>query len=142
MVSGGNLYALNGVKHVIDAPMTATEYVIVDETIPLYEMILHGCVDYTGQALNTIVSDDWQAKLLKMVEYGASPRYTFTAQQASDMKYTALNRLYATTVANWTDTAAEQYAYLNAALASVSGAQMVKHTILSDTLRSVDTTTA
>lgn len=45
--------------------MTATEYVIVDETIPLYEMILHGCVDYTGQALNTIVSDDWQAKLLK-----------------------------------------------------------------------------
>ena len=138
MVSGGNLYALNGVKHVIDAPMTATEYVIVDETIPLYEMILHGCVDYTGQALNTIVSDDWQAKLLKMVEYGASPRYTFTAQQASDMKYTALNRLYATTVANWTDTAAEQYAYLNAALASVSGAQMVKHTILSDTLRSVE----
>lgn len=73
-----------------------------------------------------------------MVEYGASPRYTFTAQQASDMKYTALNRLYATTVANWTDTAAEQYAYLNAALASVSGAQMVKHTILSDTLRSVE----
>ena len=138
MVSGGNLYALNGVKHVIDAPMTATEYVIVDETIPLYEMILHGCVDYTGQALNTIVNDDWQAKLLKMVEYGASPRYTFTAQQASDMKYTALNRLYATTVANWTDTAAEQYAYLNAALASVSGAQMVKHTILSDTLRSVE----
>ena len=138
MVSGGNLYALNGVKHVIDAPMTATEYVIVDETIPLYEMILHGCVDYTGQALNTIVSDDWQAKLLKMVEYGASPRYTFTAQQASDMKYTALNRLYATTVANWTDTAAEQYAYLNAALSSVSGAQMVKHTILSDTLRSVE----
>lgn len=137
MVSGGNLYALNGVKHVIDAPMTATEYVIVDETIPLYEMILHGCVDYTGQALNTIVSDDWQTKLLKMVEYGVSPRYTFTAQQASDMKYTALNRLYATTVANWTDTAAEQYAYLNAALASVSGAQMVKHTILSDTLRSV-----
>ncbi len=112
--------------------MTATEYVIVDETIPLYEMILHGCVDYTGQALNTIVSDDWQAKLLKMVEYGASPRYTFTAQQASDMKYTALNRLYATTVANWTDTAAEQYAYLNAALASVSGAQMVKQT---DSLR-------
>ena len=77
MVSGGNLYALNGVKHVIDAPMTATEYVIVDETIPLYEMILHGCVDYTGQALNTIVSDDWQAKLLKMVEYGASPRYLY-----------------------------------------------------------------
>ena len=138
MVSGGNLYALNGVKHVIDAPLTATEYVIVDETIPLYEMILHGCVDYTGQALNTVVSDDWQAKLLKMVEYGASPRYTFTARQASDMKYTALNRLYATTTANWTDTAAEQYTYLNAALSSVSGAQMVKHTILSDTLRSVE----
>lgn len=137
MVSGGNLYALRGTKHVIDAPMTATEYVIVDETIPLYEMILHGCVDYTGQALNTVVSADWQTKLLEMVEYGASPRYTFTAQEASDMKYTALNRLYATTAGNWTETAAEQYAYLNEALSAVRGAQMVQHTILSDTLRAV-----
>lgn len=137
MVSGGNLYAVKGANHVIDAPMGATEYVIVDETIPLYEMILHGCVNYTGQAMNTAVSEDWQNELLSMIEYGASPRYTFTAQEASDMKYTALNSLYATTFANWADTAAENYAYLNGALSAVSGAQMVEHTIISDTLRSV-----
>ena len=71
-----------------------------------------------------------------MGESGGSRRDAFTAQQESDMKYTAVSGVYATTGANGTETAAEQYAYRNGALASVSGAQMVKHTILSDTLGS------
>lgn len=134
MVSAANVYAFKGAKHIIDAPATSTEYVIVDETIPLYEMILHGCVDYAGQAMNTVVNSDDQQKLLQMVEYGMSPRYTFTDSEASDMKYTALNRLYATTVDNWIDEAAANYQYLNGALSSVSNAQMIQHDRLSDTL--------
>lgn len=134
MVSAANMYAFKSADHIIDAPMTATEYVIVDDTIPLYEMIVHGCVDYAGQTMNMASTDDKQKDLLHMVEYGASPRYVFTAKEASEMKETALGRLYATNVDNWLDEASENYRFVNEALSAVSDAQMVEHVKLSDTL--------
>lgn len=137
MVSAANMYAFKGAKHIVDAPLTATEYVIVDDTIPLYEMIVHGCVDYAGQTMNMASTDDKQKDLLHMVEYGASPRYVFTAKEASEMKETALGRLYATSVDNWLDEASENYAFVNGALSAVSDAQMVEHVKLSDTLARV-----
>ncbi|MBQ8200333.1 MAG: hypothetical protein IJZ74_01055 [Clostridia bacterium] len=137
MITGGNDYALNGVSHVLGAPMSATQYFIVDQEIPLYQMILHGCVDYTGKALNTVVSDDWQSDLLKLIEYGASTRYIFTWQDATEMKYTGLNKYYATTFSAWADEAAQKYQYVNGALAQVSNAAMVEHVSVTDTLKRV-----
>ncbi len=138
MISGGNDYALPGVRHILGAPMSATEYFIVDETIPLYQMIVHGCVDYTGKALNTYVTDNTQRVLLEMVEYGASPRYIFTWEAATEMKYTGLNKFYATTFSQWADAAAENYAFVNGALKYVSNACMTGREVLSATLVRVD----
>ena len=137
MITGGNDYALEGVSHVLGAPMSATEYFILDEEIPLYQMILHGCVEYTGTAMNTQVSDSPRAELLKLIEYGASTRYIFTWEDATEMKYTGLNKFYATTFASWADEAVESYQYVNGALSAVRDAQMVEHTIITDTLRRV-----
>ena len=138
MISGGNAYALEGVEHILGVPMSATEYFIVDKTVPLYQMIVHGCADYTGKAMNTYVTNDRQYALLKMVEYGASPRYIFTWEDAKEMKYTGLNKFYATTFSAWKDQAAEDYAFINGALASVSNACMIDHVALTDTLVRVD----
>lgn len=135
MISGGNDYALKGVSHVIGAPMSATEYFIVDEEIPLYQMILHGCVDYTGTAMNTVVSDNPQADLLKLIEYGASTHYIFTWEDATEMKYTGLNKFYATTFTAWADEAVASYQYVNGALSPVRNAQMVEHASITDTLK-------
>ncbi len=132
MVSGGNDYAFPYTAHVIGAPITDSKYFIVDESIPLYEMILHGCVDYTGLQLNCEDSADPRADLLHLIEYGASCRYIFTNEDATQMKYTGLNRFYATTFSAWKDTAAATYAFLNEALSPVSGALMVGHETLSN----------
>lgn len=137
MITGGNEYALKGVSHILSAPLSSTEYFIVDETIPLYEMIVHGCVDYTGKAINTYVSDNMRRELLEMVEYGASTRYVFTWENATEMKYTALNKFYATTFDAWVDEAVEHYTFVNEALRHVSNATMVEHMSLSDTLKRV-----
>lgn len=138
MISGGNVYALKGVSHILGAPMSATEYFIVDETVPLYQMIVHGSVDYTGKPMNTYVTDNTQRALLEMVEYGASPRYTFTWDAATEMKYTGLNKFYATTFEAWGEQAAEHYAFVNGALSHVSNAFMVGREVLSETLVRVD----
>ncbi len=138
MISGGNDYALEGVSHVLAAPLSATEYFIVDESIPLYELVVHGCVDYAGVAINTLTSEDVRTDLLRLIEYGASTRYIFTWEDATEMKYTGLNKYYATTFASWADEAVENYKYVSGALSPVSGAQMVAHTSLTDTLKKVD----
>jgi hypothetical protein len=130
MVSGGNDYAFPYAAHVLGAPVTDSKYFIVDESIPLYEMILHGCVDYTGLQLNCEDSVDPRTDLNHLIEYGASCRYIFTYEDATQMKYTGLNRFYATAFSAWKDTAASNYAYLNEALKTVSGALMVNHQIL------------
>ncbi len=137
MITGGNDYALTGVEHVLAAPLAATEYFIVDESIPLYEMVVHGSVDYAGMAINTLTSEDMRTDLLKLIEYGASTRYIFTWEDATEMKYTGLNKYYATTFASWADEAVENYGYVNGALRHVSNAQMTEHDALTDTLKKV-----
>ena len=129
MVSGGNLYALEGASCVINAPMAATDYYIIDQEIPLYQMILHGCVDYAGEAQNLNSADHSQA-LLKMLEYGASCHFLFTAEDATEMKYTGLNRYYATSFDLWAEEAAESYRELNETLKLVSDAFMTEHQVL------------
>lgn len=130
MVSGGNDYALPYASHVIGAPLRASEYFIVDETIPLYEMIVHGCAGYAGLPLNCADSADARTDLLRLIEYGASCRYIFTFEDSAQMKYTGLNRYYATTFSAWKDEAAATYKTLNDALSPVKSALMIRHETL------------
>ena len=133
MVTGGNDYALAQADYVIDVPMQATMFHIVDEEIPLYQMIVHGSVEYAGTQMN-LNSGDPQDRLLKAVEYGASCHYMFTEQDATQMKYTGMNRYYSTAFDLWKEKAAESWAFLSGALAPVSGAFMTGHEKLSNDL--------
>lgn len=130
MVSGGNEYALKYADHVINGPMETMEFFTVNKQIPLYQMIVHGAVDYTGSALNLGSNDNWQKELLRYVEYGASCHYYFTWEEASEMKNTSMNRYYATYFDHWKDQAKETYDYLNEALAPVSNAFIINHETL------------
>ncbi|HPJ02085.1 MAG TPA: DUF5696 domain-containing protein [Candidatus Limiplasma sp.] len=127
LLSGGNAYALPYAAAVTGAPLSASEFYLVDESVPLYPMIVHGCVDYAGAPINMAESADWQDEILQMIEYGASCRFVFTWEDAAEMKYTGLNRYYATTFANWQLEAADVYRQLNTALAPVHGVQMISH---------------
>lgn len=135
LISGGNAYALQYADAITGAPLTTNAYFIVDEEIPLYQMVVHGCIDYAGSQINLSDSADWQSELLRMIEYGASCRYVFTWEDAADMKYTALNSDYATTFASWKDSAAAFYTALNEALSPVSAAQMTGHERVGDVAR-------
>jgi len=132
LVSGGNDYALACADAVISAPLSTNEYFIVDESIPLYSMVVHGCIDYAGEPVNLSDSADWRQELLQMIEYGASCRYAFTWEDAAEMKYTGLSRYYATTFSGWKQSAAAFYQELNEALSPVSGAQMTGHARVGD----------
>lgn len=137
MISGGNSYAFAYTHHIMNAPVRDNDYFMVDQDIPFYEMVIHGHINYCGYQLNNGSTDDMQEDLLEMIEYGTAPHYIFTWENATEMKYSGLNMYYATTYANWSQTAAETYRTLSEALDPVMGAEMIRHEALENGLRKV-----
>jgi len=137
LVSGGNAYAFPVSDDLINVPVAHNALYIVDEEIPFYQMLLHGSIPYAGPAINLSDAYDETGLVLRLLEYGASPHFTFTAESSSMMKYTALNNLYSTTYASWRETAIRVYGQVNDVLAKVSGSAIVSHEILSNGLRRV-----
>ncbi len=109
----------------------------MDESIPLYEMVIHGCISYSTDLLNFQDEEDMTGIVLKMIESGASPHYVFTWEESSRMKDTGLNRYYATTFDVWKNEAADIYGQVNGALKYVSGARMTGHEIFENGVRKI-----
>ncbi len=137
MTNAANDYAFAYSSDIINTPITGNDYALVDEHIPLYQMILHGYVNTATELLNYENRDNQDSLVLQLIEYGVSPHYVFTYESSSEMKETALNNYYATTFDNWKDTAVEVYEAVNEALCYVSGAAMIQHEIVSDNVRKI-----
>ncbi|GHV38495.1 hypothetical protein FACS189490_00530 [Clostridia bacterium] len=137
LVQGGNFYSFAYADEFVGVPLSHNDYYIVDAEIPLYEMILSGCADYAGEAVNLNASYDADEITLRLIEFGASPRFTFTWNNASDMKYTSINSMYSATFSNWADTAADVYAKVNGVLSKVSGKGIINHETLSEGVKRV-----
>jgi hypothetical protein len=137
MISGGNLYALAHSDDLIGAPLAHNAMNIVDDEIPFFAMIVHGSLEYAGAPINLSDTSDEREILLRLLEHAASPRFTFTYQSATEMKYTGLNFLYSTYYGNWSGRAAEIYHTVNGVLGPLSDVPMLRHEILPDGLRRV-----
>lgn len=137
LADGANSYAFGYLTDIINVPVTHNNFPITDESIPLYQMIVHGCIDYSTELLNFYDKEDMTEIVLGMIESGSSPHYVFTWEESSRMKNTALNWYYSTTFDVWKEEAAEIYGQVNEALKYVSGAQMVDHEIYENGVRKV-----
>lgn len=137
MVNGGNFYSLSFSDHIINAPIGHNTYLIVDEEVPFYEMVIHGLINYSGSAINlmdTYKKDDF---ILRCIEYGASPHYTLTEKESSEMKYTGLNMLHSTRYSIWREDALEVYHRVNEALKYVVNAKIIKHELIYDGFKKI-----
>lgn len=130
LINGGNYYSLEYATDAINVPTSHSKFFIIDEEIPFYEMVIHGCIDYTGESINVSDSYDEQDVLLRMLEYGAAPHFTFSYEDSSNIKYTGLNDQYATYYKDWIDDAKSIYKELNGVLKNVTNSSMIGHEIL------------
>lgn len=137
LVNSANSYTWGVADDIINLPLGDNEYMIVDEDIPLYELIVHGSIDYCGDVYNLADVKSEKELLLTMIEYGAAPHFVFTMAETTEMKYSGLNMNYSTTFATWKDKAVAVYEELDAVLSQVSGETMVAHEILQDGVRKV-----
>jgi|LSQX01.3.fsa_nt_gb hypothetical protein len=137
LISGGNDYSLKYASDLINVPISDNSFFIVDESIPLYQMIIHGCIDYAGGIINFYDDMDRSELMLKLIEYGASPHYMFTIDSANEMKYTGLHKYYSTKYDIWKNEAVDVYKTVNEVLRRVSGEAMIGYEIIRDGVKKV-----
>lgn len=137
LVNQANDYTWSVADDILNLPLGDNEYVIVDYDIPLYEMIVHGCIDYCGNVYNLENVKNSETLILTMLEYGAAPHFVFTWEEAGEMKYSGLNSFYATTFSTWMDDAVEVYNEINGVLGQVTGATIAEHKVISEDVRQI-----
>lgn len=125
MVSGGNAYTLPYVQTVVDLPLQSSRFLIVDQDIPLMPLVLSGQVVYAYAPLN--YTSDIRQAVLKSVETGAVPYFSWTYAEPAVVKDTEFDYLYASNYQYWFDQAVSIYNEINSVLKEVYGCPIVDH---------------
>ncbi|OME86594.1 hypothetical protein BK120_06525 [Paenibacillus sp. FSL A5-0031] len=127
MLTGGNAYVWPFADHLINVPTSSSGFVLTDEEVPFYQMVIHGYVDYAGGAINLEDEQDIQQQLLRSVELGSAPHFSWSYEPSSKLKFTHFDKLFSTHYKDWYDQALSMYKEANDVLSDVRNAQMVKH---------------
>lgn len=137
MVNGGNAYSFAYATDIENAPSSHNAFYIVDEEIPFYQMVIHGCLDYTSGAINLSDSYDKQEIILRMLEFGTAPHFTLSYEESSEIKYSGLKNLYTTQYETWLSDAVEIYGKTNSVLKQVENSKITEHTLLAEGVKRI-----
>lgn len=131
IVEGGNAYVLPYADTILQVPFQSSNYNIVDETVPFYQMVTHGLVDYTGAPINVNAADS-RVSFLNAVEYGASLYFKWMYSDFGVVKGTIFNTLNSVQYSDWYDQAVSCYQEAKAVLDMVYGKLMLDHQRLAE----------
>lgn len=99
--NNSNKYAFKYINHVLNIPMIDSGYTVTNYPVPFLQMVLHGHIGFTGEALNS--SADREMKFLKTVESGGGIYSVLSYKDSSELKNTDFNSYYATNYKNQID---------------------------------------
>jgi hypothetical protein len=106
-MAGGNIYAVPYSDRLDFVTLDSTHYDAFDETIPLYQIAVHGLVTFTSAPFN--FTSDNQRIFLRQVEYGAIPVFILTQESSSLLFRTGASGLYSSKFDTWQDEIIRQY---------------------------------
>ncbi len=130
MINEGNMYAVPYADVVTGINLESKKVNLIDETVPFYTIVLHGVVDYTGDAIN--LAEDNTTNILKSAENGASLYYVFMNEPTSALQKGFYTQYYACNFNDWEDDAVELYNRFNNELGDTYNQYIVKHTKVSN----------
>lgn len=136
MLTGANGYTAALASHIVNAPGGSSGYDIEDVNVPFYQMVLHGYVSYSLDAVNLCAN--LRDMTLRCMEYGAYPMYSLVgAENVDELIGSTMDQLYSADFNNWADYMEVQYRQLNAVLAGVQDSVVTGHEILDGGVRKV-----
>ena len=129
LVEGGNAYSLNYVDHILGVSLDSSRYSRASEAVPFVGMVLHGCVNFTGDAINMAGDTDYE--ILKAIENGSAIYFVLSSQNTSLLKEDEdLSKYYSVAYDIWSEELVDLYGTLNDATAKLQDKQIVDHEFL------------
>ncbi len=125
MINMGNDYAVAYSDMVTNMELKGSEYSILDDYVPFYQLAIHGFVNYTGYAINGC-GDDLE-QLLRSAEYGAGLQFMLMDESAFALQKTLYTEYYGAQYDAWHDRMMEIYNRYNSELGHTFNQQMVAH---------------
>lgn len=128
MINMGNDYALPYADMVTNMNLQGSQYTLLDEFVPFYELAVHGYVNYTGESLN--LAGNMEDELLRSAEYGAGLSFTLMQESAFALQKTLYTEYYGADYNAWHDRMLEIYNRYNSELGHVFCQEMTGHEVL------------
>lgn len=125
-----NAYVLPYIDYIRDVPSDSSNYYIEDAAIPFYEMVIRGIKPYTIEAFN--FSADKSIQLLKAIETGANPHYTWIGQDPSILRETKYEGLYSAGYSAWMSSAIRDFKELSDIYSKIDSSKIDKHEKLAE----------
>ncbi|MBR6381491.1 MAG: hypothetical protein IKS07_07460 [Lachnospiraceae bacterium] len=132
MVNMGNDYATPFASMVTGMDLRGSEYTILDECVPFFQIAIHGRVNYTGDPIN--ISGNQEDEVLYSAEYGAGLYFTFMHESSFATQKTLYTQYYGSNYDSWKQRMLDIYRRYNAELGHTFNQEMTGHENLSPVL--------
>ena len=126
-------YAIPKANLILDMDVDSTHHCLLDESIPFFPIVLHGLVDYTGDALN--ITADFKNNLLNCAETGSGLYFTFMHNEGMDLQESNYTYLFGANYDSWKEDALKYYKRFSEDFAGTYGATIEDHRILDESVR-------
>jgi len=103
---------------------------MTDETLPLYQMVVHGNIPYTIEEPGNLFYDS-EKQWLQMLEYGAVPYFQITENSSGALTNTEYNFLFTSRFDQWKDELLDSVTAYNTTYKGLYASAMVEHKRLS-----------
>jgi len=126
-------YALAYADFVSDLPMVSSRFDIESDSVPFYQILLHGYIPFSNIPGNRDL--DKATYKLGLLETGACPSYLWASQNAQEIRDTSLESFMGAYSPDWIDEAVATYREVAPILKTVAGKEITGHEILAGGLR-------
>lgn len=130
-IIGGNTCSLKNVDFLHSVTVHDSGYFMSDETIPLYQMVIHGYIPYAAEEPGNLFYDS-KIQSLQMLEYGTVPYFQLTWNSSSELVDTDYNFLFTSRFEQWKDDLLASVKDYNDNYKALYSSAMVEHKRLSD----------
>ena len=118
-----NAYAFGNGKYISDSPTASSNYDIIDEDIPFYQLVMAGVKEYSTESIN--LNSNTDTAFLKALESGSSLKFTFVYDNITSIKNTEYDYLYGADFNNRKEQAADYQKRIEEAYAAL-GSRVLK----------------
>ena len=130
MSEGANAYSLFCMDWAVNLPTESNRHAMIDESIPLIQMVLSGKIAYTASEFNDFNDD--RHYILKCIETGSSPYFTVMHAENSAVKETEYDNWYSANFAGLKNRMVSAADEIYSALAPIIGSAMCDYKVLGD----------